>query len=151
MTPPARQAPAIEIVTVAADDLGVVGASVTADGRSLTPNSSGALWVAWEGSPIDMTVTAEGFYPWDFLIEGYPDAGRIEFRLEPIVLSGRITSNTGRPLPGARVALGASRDTTDNEGRYVLERAIPGTIALSRPALDGIEYPWNREITELHR
>lgn len=148
VTPPALRAPTIEIVTVAADDLGAVNASITADGRSLTSAASGALWVAWEGAPIDMTVTAEGFYPWKFLIENYPDAGRIEFRLEPIVLSGRITTNSGLPLPGAKVSLGDSRDTTDNEGRYVLERAIPGTIALSRPAWDDIEYPWNGEITE---
>lgn len=149
VTPPAQSAPAIEIVTVAADDLAAVDASISADGRSLSPNVSGALWVAWEGSPIDMTVTAEGFHPWEFLIEDYPEAGRIEFRLEPVVLTGRITTNSGRPLPGARVALGNSRDTTDNEGRYALERAIRGTIALSRPAWDDIEYPWDGEIAEL--
>jgi len=149
VTPPAQAAPTIEIVTVAADDLGAVDASVIADGRALTASASGALWVAWEGSPINMTVTAEGFDPWEFLVENYPDAGRIEFRLEPVVLTGRVTTNSGRPLPGAKVSLGDSRDTTDNEGRYTLERAIPGTIALSRPAWDEIEFPWNGEVAEL--
>ena len=149
VVPPALGAPTIEIVTLAADDLGAVSATVSADSRVLTGDESGDLWVSWGNAPIDITVEADGFHPWEFTIETYPDAGRIEFRLEPVVLTGRVTTDSGRPLPGAKVVLGSARDTTDNEGRYTLERAVPGTIALSRPAWDAIEYPWNGDIDAL--
>jgi len=148
VTPPELGAPTIENVAIAADDLGVVPATITADGVELGDSNAGRASVLWEGSTIALSVASEGFDTAEFTVERFPDGGRIEFRLEPIVLTGRVTTNTGRPLPGAVVTLGSARDTTDNEGRYALERAIPGAIALSRPAWDPIEYPWDGAVDQ---
>ncbi len=143
VVPPEREAPSVEVLVLAADDLGGLEAVVMADGVLLAAEGGESPIVIWENSPIELEVSAEGFQPFGFILEHYPDAGRIEFRLEPVILQGRVTSDTGRPLPGVRVALGSSTDTTDNDGRYSLERAVAGTILLSRPAWEPIEFPWD--------
>jgi len=148
VTPPELGIPTIEIVALAADDLVPVPSKVTANGVELAnPKTEGPI-VEWEGTPIELTVEADGFSPREYTIEKYPDGGRIEFRLEPVVLSGRVTTDAGRPLPGAAVILGDAQDMTDNEGRYALERAIPGTISLSRPAWNPVEYPWDGAVDQ---
>ncbi|GMR02297.1 MAG: putative glycoside hydrolase [Acidimicrobiia bacterium] len=142
VTPPELGTPTIEIVALAADDLVAVPSKVTANGVELADSKTERPVVEWEGTPIELIIEADGFSPREYTIEKYPDGGRIEFRLEPVVLSGRVTTDAGRPLPGAAVILGDAQDMTDNEGRYALERAIPGTISLSRPAWNPVEYPW---------
>jgi len=149
VVPPELGAPMIEIVTLAADDLAAVSATVKADGVELSQVNIARPTIVWEGSPITLTIEADGFRPSEFDVETYPDGGRIEFRLEPVVLSGRVTTDVGRPLPGALVQLGNSRDTTDNEGRFALERAVPGMITLSRPAWLSGEVSWNGEVDVL--
>jgi hypothetical protein len=141
--PPELGAPIVEVVVLAADDLGAIVSSIDADGRRVGRTDSGVRVIEWASEAIDLTVTAPGFHPLDYQIETYPDGGRIEFRLEPVVLTGRITTENGRPLPGARVELGDATDETDNEGRYALERAVPGTMTLSRPAWETSEYEWD--------
>jgi hypothetical protein len=135
--------PIVEIVVLAADDLGVIASSVIANGQAVPSTAGGLRAIEWGNEAIDLTVTASGFHPFDYRIETYPDGGKIEFRLEPVVLTGRITTQDGRSLPGARVELGDASDETDNEGRYALERAVPGTITLSRPAWETSEYEWD--------
>jgi len=39
---------------------------------------------------------------------------------EKLVLSGRITGRAGKPLAGARFAIGADQITTDADGRFVV-------------------------------
>lgn len=143
VVPPELGPPIVQIVVLAADDLGEIESSVVADGRTILPIAGSARAIEWGNEPIDLTVTAAGFHAFDYRIETYPDGGRIEFRLEPVVLTGRITTDDGRPLPGARVELGGSSDETDNEGRYALERAVPGTITLTRPAWETSTYEWD--------
>lgn len=140
--------PDFSVVVVAADDLVGIEASVRADGVAVD-EVDGRPTLSWTGVPITIDVEASGFEPWTFVVEEFPEAGRIEVRLEPVVLSGRVTTNTGRPLPGADVTLGGIRDTTDNEGRYVLERAVAGTIALDRPAWQHAEHVWQGDVTEM--
>ena len=141
--PPESGAPVVEVVVLAADDLGAIASSVVADGVPIGISETGVRAVEWANQPVNLAVTAPGFHPFDYEIEAYPDGGRIEFRLEPVVLTGRITTEDGRPLPGARVELGEASDETDNEGRYALQRAVPGTINLSRPAWEPSEYEWD--------
>jgi hypothetical protein len=141
--PPESGAPVVEVVVLAADDLGIIASSVMADGQPILPISDGLRAIEWGNATIELTVTAPGFHPFDYQIETYPEGGKIEFRLEPVVLTGRITTQDGRSLPGARVELGDSSDETDNEGRYALERAVPGTITLSRPAWQTSEFEWD--------
>lgn len=143
VVPPALADPTFEVVVLAADDLGMLDSDVVVDGVPLAKAAEGHQPVTWLKIPIDITATADGFQPFTFQVEDFPEASRIEVRLEPVVLQGRVTSNTGRPLPGVRVSLGSAVDQTDNEGRYSLERARPGQIALSRPAWDPVEYDWD--------
>jgi hypothetical protein len=143
VTPPELGAPTISVSVLAADDLVALSSAVVVDGSEIDDPIQGDPVIVWEGDPIEVTVSATGFHSSELTIEEYPDAGRIEFRLEPVVLSGRVTTDSGRPLPGAVVVRGAARDTTDNEGRYSLERAVPGAIALSRPAWESVEVVWD--------
>ncbi|MEE8485154.1 MAG: putative glycoside hydrolase [Acidimicrobiia bacterium] len=143
IVPPQLADPTFEVVVLAADDLGALDAAVTADGIPLVAANGEPPTVTWKKTAIEIEASAEGFQSFTFILDDFPDAGRIEFRLEPVVLQGRVTTDTGRSLPGVRVSLGDVGDTTDNEGRYSLERAVAGTIQLARPAWEFIEYPWD--------
>jgi len=145
---PDRGAPTFAVVVLAADDLVPLDAEVLADGIPVVAGSDGTETLAWSNAPVTLDVSAPGFMPWTFTVEEFPDNGRIEFRLEPVLLEGVVTSDEGRPLPGATVRLGDAQDTTDNEGRFALERAVPGTIQLTRPAWESIEYPWDGAVTQ---
>jgi hypothetical protein len=146
--PPERGAPVVEVVVLAADDLGTIESSVVADGVTTHP-VDGVRYLPWTREPIEVSVSAPGFEPYEYVIEEFPDGGSIEFRLEPVVLRGRITTDDGRPLPGALVALGTDSDRTDNEGRYALERAIPGPITISRPAWETKQQEWDGGVQDL--
>ena len=148
VVPPELAAPTIEIVTLAADDLAAVPSTVLADGIVLPQAGVPRPIIVWEGLPIALKIEADGFRSAEFTVERYPDGGRIEFRLEPVVLTGRVTTDAGRPLPGALVQLGKAKDTTDNEGRYALDRVVPGTIELSRPAWVSSELAWNGDVDQ---
>jgi len=143
VTPPQLGDPTFDVVVLAADDLGTLDADVTVEGVLIGSTPEGFEPITWLKAPVELTATANGFQPFTFVVEDFPDAARIEVRLEPVVLQGRITSKTGRPLPGVRVSLGSVDDATDNEGRYSLERAEPGQILLSRPAWDDGEFSWD--------
>lgn len=144
---PDRGVPDLAVVVLAADDLVAIDAAVTADGDPVA-EVGGTPVIGWENRPVTIDVSAPGFEPWTFTVEEYPENGTIEFRLEPVVLSGVVTTDGGRPLPGVSVSLGSARDTTDNEGRYALERATAGTISLERPAWEPIEFPWDGDISQ---
>ncbi|MEZ5176489.1 MAG: putative glycoside hydrolase [Acidimicrobiia bacterium] len=146
--PPERGDPTLRIVVLAADDLGELPSTVILDGAVL-PGSGGTREIPWRREPIEVSVAASGFHPLDHRIERYPEGGVVEFRLEPVVLTGRITTHDGRPLPGALVELGGDSDRTDNEGRYALERATEGTMTLSRPAWQTRTYDWDGTILEV--
>ena len=148
VVPPESSAPTLSIVVLAADDLVAIESTVVADGVAVPRDAEGVPVITWEGRPVTIDVEAAGFEPWTFTVDQYPEAGRIEFRLEPVVLQGIVTTDRGRPLPGATVALGGSSDTTDNEGRYALERAVPGTIAVSRPAWEPAEFAWDGSVSQ---
>ncbi len=141
--PPQLADPTFEVVVIAADDLGALDATVKVDGVSALASSEGPPIITWAKIPIEIEATADGFQPFTFTVEHFPDASRIEVRLEPVVLSGRVLGETGRPLPGVEVSLGGRSDHTDNEGRFSLQRAKPGTIQLSRPAWQPTEYSWD--------
>jgi hypothetical protein len=143
VVPPELEDPTFEIHAIAADDLGRLDATVTIDGVPISVVSGGAPTVTWTKTPVKIEAVADGFQPFSFTVEEFPDAARIEVRLEPVVLQGRVTTENGRPLPGVKVTLGDSTDKTDSEGGYSLERAEPGTIRLTRPAWLPGEFPWD--------
>lgn len=142
--PPELADPTFEVVVLAGDDLGELEAAVTADGVRVEGSGGNPTTITWLKSAIELTVSALGFETFTFPVTAFPDDGLIEVRLEPVVLRGRVTSNSGRPLPGVNVALVGSRpDQTDSEGRYALQRATPGTIRLERAAWQTDEYEWD--------
>jgi len=143
VVPPELGDPTFEVRVIAAYDLGALDATVKIDGESVVSTQGGYPTITWTKTPVQVEATADGFQPYTFIVEEFPETARIDVRLEPIVLSGRVTSETGRPLPGVSVALGGAIDQTDNEGRYNLERAEPGTIRLSRPAWLPTEFSWD--------
>jgi len=142
VVPPQLGDPTFEIVVIAADDLGRLDATVRVDGESGPSSPNEPQTITWKKTSIDIEATADGFQAHSFTVEDFPDAARIVVRLEPVVLKGRVTSDTGRPLPGVNVILGSAEDTTDNEGRYSLERVEAGTIQLVRPAWLPVEFSW---------
>lgn len=142
-------APELEIVVLAGDDLSVIPASVTVDGLRL-PLDGGSARLTWPEQAIEIAVAARGFRPWTQELAAYPEAGRIEFRLDPVVLEGRVTTPEGIALPDARVRLGdAEEDTTDEEGFFRIERAAPGDIVVTRPAWQTATVPWDGEVDGL--
>jgi hypothetical protein len=143
VVPPELEDPVFEIVAIAADDLGRLDAAVTINGVAVSASLDKPPTVTWDKTPIEVEVAADGFQPFAFTVDEFPDAARIEVRLEPVVLQGRVTTETGKPLPGVKVRLGRSVDQTDSDGGYSLERAEPGTIQLSRPAWTPAEFPWD--------
>jgi hypothetical protein len=143
VVPPELEDPTFEVVAIAADDLGRLDATVTVNGQAVQSSVDDPPTLTWEKSPIEIEAAAVGFHPFVFTVEEFPDAARIEVRLEPVVLQGRVTTENGRPLPGVKVTLGSSADQTDLDGGYSLERAEAGTIRLSRPAWMPAEYAWD--------
>lgn len=147
--PPEFGDPVVEIVVLAADDLGALPAEVVIEGSTVARNPGGTWTVLWEQQPLDIAVSAQGFLPFDYRLEAFPDGGTVEFRLEPVLLSGRITTDDGRPLPGSTVELNGRQDQTDNEGRYAIERAVPGVISIRRPAWQDKELEWDGGVDQL--
>lgn len=135
--------PMLEIAVLAGDDLSVVPAEVTVDGVRVAMGAAGTGIVPWPGRAIIIDVAADGFRPWSQELADLPEAGRIEFRLDPVVLVGRLTTPEGIALPGATVSLGGVEDVTNEDGTFRLERAVPGDLELSRPAWQSAEIPWD--------
>ena len=67
VTPPELGAPTIDVVVLAADDLGALPSRVSADGIELAVSDQSAAVVTWEGLPIHLTIDADGFRPTEFM------------------------------------------------------------------------------------
>ena len=139
-----------QIVVLAGDDLSPLkDADVRVDGQSVDVDADGITQVQWPEGGVEITASAPGFHDSPIVLERFPEAGKVEFRLDPVVLAGRVTTPDGTALPDAVVRLGAAQDDTDGEGRYRLERAIPGDIELSRSAWEDITYAWDGSTDKL--
>jgi hypothetical protein len=142
--------PTFRVVVLAGDDLSPLGdAALLVDARPVIVDAEGTAEVRWPDRGVEINVSAPGFHDSPIMLERYPEAGRVEFRLDPVVLGGRVTTPDGTALPDATVRLGAAQDDTDGEGQFRLERAIPGDIELSRPAWEDIAYTWDGSTDKL--
>ncbi|GMQ85132.1 MAG: putative glycoside hydrolase [Acidimicrobiia bacterium] len=148
--PPEMGPPTIEIVVLAGDDLSEISAEVTVDG---VPLSAGETPVersfTWPGEQIAVTVSKPGFESWTSTYGEPPGGGRIEVRLEPVILRGRVTTNIGLSLPGTNVRLGAATDVTNDDGLFEIGRAVPGDLELERPAWNDLVIFWDGAIDEI--
>ena len=114
----------LTFVVLGADDLTPVTAGITTLAETVATDAAGTAELLWEDKPIDVTVAAPGFYETSLTVTEKPLEGPIQVRLEPVVLSGRVISGDGRPLPGATVKLDDRLEvSTDSDGRGTVFRA----------------------------
>ena len=143
LRPPEVGPPIISVVVLAGDDLSELAADVTVDGAVVTVDEAGVSTFEWPGHPTTVEVSAPGFETESQTLEDPPRDDRIEFRIEPTLLSGRVSTNRGVALPGVEVILGDVRDITNEDGLFEIVRAVPGDILLSRPAWQDAVVPWD--------
>jgi hypothetical protein len=143
LRPPEVGPPTIEVVVLAGDDLSVLEAEIVVAGASVFPNDEGVPAFIWPQEATTIEVSAPGFEPQSEIADNAPRDDRIEFRLEPIVLSGRVSTHRGIALPGVEVTLGEGSDRTNEEGLFEIVRAVPGDLLLTRVAWNDAVVPWD--------
>jgi hypothetical protein len=143
MRPPEPPPPTLSFVVYGADDLTPVAASLTVDEEVAATDDSGAATVIWDEQPVDVLASAPGFYDGTITVTEQPLEGPIEIRLDPVILNGRVTSEDGRPLPGAKIELGEMQAVTNRDGEFTLFRALPGEVRVDRPAWESNTVAWD--------
>ena len=110
-----------------------------------------------------LVVRADGFVPLQETMQDLPERGTAERDLtltRAAVVTGRVLTEDGKPLPGARVRakgattpgfggmgfLGESEGITDGQGRYVVDGVSPGAkvrvVARHTMTTDGVSEPF---------
>lgn len=141
---PAPPPQTVNLLVLGGDDLTPINATVTAGSEPIPTDDSGVAELIWEEEPIDITVSASGFHDTTTTVSERPAEGPVEIRLDPIVLTGSVTTPDGRALPGASVSLGGDLAvTTDKDGEFTLFRALPGEIQVERPAWESTTVAWD--------
>ncbi len=119
-------------VTSRATDAAVPDAWVEADDAgTMTDEAGTAILTAFRGATV--AVSAPGHDPAEATV---PDDGPLSVELRPNVVSGTVTNDTGRPVPGVRVFVeGADAVVeTDRDGAYALADVPEGaTLVYKRP------------------
>ena len=142
--PPEMGPPVIDVVVLAGDDLSAIDAAVTVDDAPLAPGTTPEMMsFTWPGEPVLIEASSPGFESYAETIEEPPSGNRIEVRLEPVVLKGRVTTDIGLPLPGAKVRLDTATDVSNDDGLFEIGRAEPGDIELERPAWNDQTLTWD--------
>jgi hypothetical protein len=142
--PPEMGPPVVEIVVLAGDDLSAIESETTVDDVALDSGETRFdRSFVWPGRPVTLMVSTVGFESFVLTMEEPPPGNRLEVRLEPVVLRGRVTTHTGLPLPGAKIRLGAATDVSNDDGLFEIGRAEPGDIALERPAWNDKVVAWD--------
>lgn len=149
LRPPEVGPPTVEVVVLAGDDLSVLEAEIEIEGATVTATDEGGPAFVWPQRATSVTVSASGFESQAVVVEEPPRDDRMEIRLEPIVLSGRVSTHRGVALPGVSVALGEGRDVTNDDGRFEIVRAEPGDLTLTRPAWKDAVVAWAGESYEI--
>ncbi len=140
----------LNLVVLGADDLTPVSASIETEAETVGTDVAGAAQLLWEDDPIAMTVSAPGFEENTLTVSEKPLEGAVEIRLDPVILTGSVTAEDGRPLPGASITLGESLEaTTDADGQFTLFRATPGDLQVSRPAWHDTAITWDGSDTDV--
>ncbi|MEA3503202.1 MAG: putative glycoside hydrolase, partial [Actinomycetota bacterium] len=143
LRPPEVGPPTIEVVVLAGDDLSVLDADIAVDGVVIFETDEGTPAFIWPHQGTTIEVSALGFEPEREVVVDPPREGRVELRLEPVVLSGRVSTHRGVALPGVEVRLGGGRDRTNEDGLFEIVRAVPGDLSLTRAAWEDAVVPWD--------
>jgi len=140
----------VNLLVLGGDDLTPINATVVARSESISTDDTGSAELVWEEEPIEIDVSAPGFHATSTTVSERPLEGPVEIRLEPIVLTGSVTTSDGRALPGASVSLGGDHEvTTDSDGEFTLFRAVPGEIEIERPAWQPTTVAWDGSTDDL--
>lgn len=149
LRPPEIGPPEIVVAVLAGDDLSPIDAEINVDGATVIVTDEGESSFTWPQRPTTIDVSAAGFVAQVVEVGDPPRDDRIELRLEPVVLSGRVSTHRGVALPGVDVQLGSGQDTTNDDGRFEIVRAEPGDLQLSRPAWAEAVVAWDGVETEI--
>jgi hypothetical protein len=125
------------------DDEGrpVANAVVAAEGRQLgLTGESGLLEVAPSGGLVE--VSAAGHFSSTFTITP-PDDGVFDVVLKALLLRGRVVDPDGTPVADVSVRAGSAEGHSDDEGRFVVRGAEPGTVRVARPAWRETTFEWS--------
>jgi hypothetical protein len=134
----------VDIAVVGADDLTPVDAAVTTATETVITDTAGIAQLIWDDEPVDVSVSSPGFHDTTITVAEKPAEGAVEIRLDPVVLAGTVTSEDGRALSGATVAIGSDLEAvTNKDGEFTLFRAVPGQIQVERPAWEGTSVAWD--------
>ena len=143
LRPPEVGPPTIVVTVLAGDDLSEIEAEITVDGAAMIVAEDGRSAFVWPQQATAVEVSASGFESQRIEVDEPPRDDHIELRLEPIVLSGRVSTHRGVALPGVDVRLGSGQDTTNDDGRFEIVRAEPGDLQLERPAWADATVAWD--------
>ena len=143
LRPPEVGPPTIEVVVLAGDDLSVLDAEITVAGAQVFVTDEGVPAFVWPQESTTIEVSAPGFESASADADDPPRDDHIEFRLEPVVLSGRVSTHRGVALPGVEVTLGGGHDVTNDEGLFEIVRAVPGDLSLTRRTWEDASVPWD--------
>ncbi len=149
LRPPEIGPPTIVVSVLAGDDLSPIDAEIDIDGATVTVTEEGESVFTWPQRPTIIDVSAAGFESQVVEVDEPPRDDRVELRLEPVVLSGRVSTHRGVALPGVDVQLGSGQDTTNDDGLFEIVRAEPGDLELSRPAWADAVIAWDGVETEI--
>ena len=145
--PPEPPPPVFQLSVVAGDDLTPLVATVDGEGiDAATTDATGAITLewneSWEANPVTLTLQAPGFIGGTATVGALPEEP-VALRLDPVVVEGRVVGPGGKPLPSARVALGDLEIVTDVDREFVLTRALPGNLEVTRPAWEPTQRSWD--------
>ncbi len=127
------------------DDVGVVVVSANIDiegDQAGTTDSQGQLELVWSRSSDVLEVSAPGHITQMVTISDRPE-GVVDVVLKARVLRGRVEDGDGIPVPFARVTAGPASALTDDQGRFNLRGAEPGTVQVRRPAWVEETFGWD--------
>src|SRR5690606_35037125 len=118
-----------------------VNAVVAAEGRQLgLTGDSGMLDVAPSGALVE--VSAPGHFSSTFTITP-PDDGVFDVVLKALMLRGRVVDPDGTPVAGVSVEAGSAVGQSDEDGRFIVRGAEPGTVRVNRPAWQEATFEWS--------
>jgi hypothetical protein len=151
--PPETPPPVLPLVVLAGDDLTPLAAEIVIDGAARRADVTGRASVVWEEAwddrVVQVEISAAGFHQEVFAIDGVPDELPLEVRLEPVVLTGSVTTEPGVPIDGVSVELNGMVTVTDPDGDFRFQRATPGDLTATRPAWATTVANWTGQAPEV--
>lgn len=127
------------------DDVGVPIASAVVDvgGRQVgTTGAEGKVDMEWNRSNRVVEVSAPGHISRTVTIDESPGT-TLDVVLNARVLRGRVLDQAGDPVEAVTVVAGPASGLTDEEGRFDLRGAEPGSVSVHRPAWVPTSFTWD--------